>query len=208
MARTSDINKHSAILEAAIIEFERYGYKGANIDQIAKRAKVVKGTVYKHFKCKNTLFMELVDDYVKRYSNLHKVEYLGTIDFKEQLAGFIRNKLLFYTDAKNIKLTHIIFGVMLKNSSITNDVKNIIHEVYDEAFKNLSQFFLDAKEDKKLDFDDVAIVIHMFIGHMKSFAFYPQMYGTPPLTPENIDKIVEASVEIIQTLYIGKKNVT
>lgn len=206
MARTSDINKHSAIFEAAIIEFGRYGYKGANIDQIAKRAKVVKGTVYKHFKCKKTLFMELVNDYAKRYSDLHKVEYLETMDLKEQLAGFIRNKLLFYTDAKNIKLTHIIFGVMLKNSSITNDVKNIIHKVYDEAFKKLAQFFLDAKEDKKLDFDDVAVVIHMFTGHMKSFAFYPQMYGTPPLTPENIDKIVEASVAIIQTLCISKKD--
>jgi hypothetical protein len=92
---------------------------------------------------------------------------------------------------------------MLKNSSITSEVKNVIHKVYDDAFKNLAQFFLDAKQDNKLDFDDVAIVIHMFIGHMKSFAFYPQMYGTPPLTPENIEKIVEASVESIDKLYIS-----
>lgn len=208
MARTSDTNKHSAILEAAIIEFEKYGYTGANIDQIAKRAKVVKGTVYKHFKCKKTLFMELVEYYAKHYAKLHQVKYIDTVDVKEQLANFIRSKLLFYTDAKNIKLAHIIFGVMLKNSSITDDVKNIIHNVYDEAFKNIAQFFLDAKKDKKLDFDDVAIVVHMCTGHMKLFAFYPQMYGTPPLTPENIDKIVETSIEILQTLYVDKKNVT
>ena len=206
MARTSDLNKHSAILKAAITEFEKYGYRGASIDEIAKHANVVKGTVYKHFKNKKALFMELVKDYTAEYKQLHQLKYDKDVDIKVQLANFIRAKLLFYTDKKNIMLTHIIFGVMLKNSSITNDVKKSIHSVYDEAYNNLAQFFIDAKDDNKLKFDDVAIVIHMSIGHMKSLAFYPQMYGTPPLTPENVEKIVETSVESIKALYIDKKD--
>ncbi len=207
MARTSDLNKHNAILKAAIVEFEMYGYKGASIDKIAKRAKVVKGTVYKHFESKKALFMELVEYYVDEYTKLYQLKYINTVDVKEQLADFIRNKLLFYTNSKNIKLIHIIFGVMLKNSSITDDVKKNINNVYDETYGNLVKFFTDAKKDNQLNFDDVAIVIHMFIGHIKSFAFYPQMYGTPPLTSDNIDKIVETSVKAIQVLYIDQKDI-
>jgi AcrR family transcriptional regulator len=45
-----------AILQAATEVFSRYGFKKASIDDIARRARIGKGTVYLHFESKEELF--------------------------------------------------------------------------------------------------------------------------------------------------------
>jgi AcrR family transcriptional regulator len=49
-----------AILEAALDEFSARGFAAARLDDVAQRAGVAKGTIYLHFKDKETLFQELV----------------------------------------------------------------------------------------------------------------------------------------------------
>lgn len=50
----------SQILEAAFVEFGKHGLAGARLDDIAKRAKVAKGTIYLYFPNKEALFREMV----------------------------------------------------------------------------------------------------------------------------------------------------
>ena len=52
--------KKQAILAAAFDDFVAYGYAGAQMELIAKKAGVAKGTVFLHFTDKKTLFIELV----------------------------------------------------------------------------------------------------------------------------------------------------
>src|SRR5258708_6585916 len=49
-----------AIIEAAMDEFIARGYAATRLDEVAKRAGVAKGTIYLHFRDKETLFQELV----------------------------------------------------------------------------------------------------------------------------------------------------
>ena len=49
-----------AILDAALDEFAANGFAGARLDDVARRAGVAKGTIYVHFRDKETLFEELV----------------------------------------------------------------------------------------------------------------------------------------------------
>jgi len=44
------------ILNAAIAEFSRFGFDGARVDRIAKRAKVNKAMIYYHFPSKEALY--------------------------------------------------------------------------------------------------------------------------------------------------------
>lgn len=52
--------RRRAIIEAAMEEFIARGFAATRLDDIAKRAGVAKGTIYLHFKDKESMFEELI----------------------------------------------------------------------------------------------------------------------------------------------------
>ena len=52
--------RRQAIVEAALQEFVARGFTATRLDDIAKRAGVAKGTIYLHFKDKESMFEELI----------------------------------------------------------------------------------------------------------------------------------------------------
>jgi AcrR family transcriptional regulator len=52
--------RRQAIIEAAMEEFIARGFAATRLDDIAKRAGVAKGTIYLHFKDKESMFEELI----------------------------------------------------------------------------------------------------------------------------------------------------
>ena len=52
--------RREAIIEAAMDEFVARGFAATRLDDVAKRAGVAKGTIYLHFKDKESLFEELI----------------------------------------------------------------------------------------------------------------------------------------------------
>src|SRR5262252_8350422 len=52
--------RRAAIMEAAMDEFIARGFAATRLDDIAKRAGVAKGTIYLHFKDKESMFEELI----------------------------------------------------------------------------------------------------------------------------------------------------
>ena len=53
-------DKRELILAAALDEFSQNGFAAARLDDVAKRAKVAKGTIYLYFRDKEALFQELL----------------------------------------------------------------------------------------------------------------------------------------------------
>lgn len=54
------LERRAAIVDAAMEEFIARGFAATRLDDIAKRAGVAKGTIYLHFKDKESMFEELV----------------------------------------------------------------------------------------------------------------------------------------------------
>jgi AcrR family transcriptional regulator len=52
--------RHGAIIEAAMDEFIARGFAATRLDDVARRAGVAKGTIYLHFKDKESMFEELI----------------------------------------------------------------------------------------------------------------------------------------------------
>jgi AcrR family transcriptional regulator len=52
--------RRQAIVEAALQEFVARGFTATRLDDIARRAGVAKGTIYLHFKDKESMFEELI----------------------------------------------------------------------------------------------------------------------------------------------------
>src|SRR6188472_3834564 len=52
--------RRGAIIEAAMDEFIARGFAATRLDDVARRAGVAKGTIYLHFKDKESMFEELI----------------------------------------------------------------------------------------------------------------------------------------------------
>ena len=69
---TIDSDKYLSILNAALQCFENFGYKATTVDQIAKVAKIGKGTFYNFYKTKEDVFQTIINrqlDLIIAYSN-------------------------------------------------------------------------------------------------------------------------------------------
>ena len=54
-------SRREQILEASKHVFAKYGYRGTRVDDIAEQLGVGKGTIYRYFKDKKTLFVEVFE---------------------------------------------------------------------------------------------------------------------------------------------------
>ena len=77
--------RRAAIVEAALDEFIARGFAATRIDDIAKRAGVAKGTIYLHFKDKESMFEELIRTAI--------VPLVGRIQGPPPLGGTVRDAI-------------------------------------------------------------------------------------------------------------------
>ena len=63
MAKKENVTqrREKQIYKAALKVFSKYGYYKADVDLIAQKAKIGKGTVYRYFESKKNLFISLVE---------------------------------------------------------------------------------------------------------------------------------------------------
>jgi AcrR family transcriptional regulator len=81
--------RRQAIIEAALDEFIARGFAAARLDDVARRAGVAKGTIYLHFKDKESMFEELIRTaIVPLISRLAAPPPGGSV--REALEGFAR----------------------------------------------------------------------------------------------------------------------
>jgi AcrR family transcriptional regulator len=83
---TRSAERRETILAAALAEFSARGFEATRLDDVAKRAKVAKGTIYLYFRDKESLFQELIRDML--------VPIIGTI----QTLGAIEAPLAVLAD--------------------------------------------------------------------------------------------------------------
>ena len=82
------------ILDAAVSAFASYGYDGTGVAEICKSAGISKGAFYHHFEGKQTLYLELLNDWLstidKEFQNilLHSV---STIEALVEMTKIFRN---------------------------------------------------------------------------------------------------------------------
>ena len=82
--------RRAAIIEAALDEFIARGFTATRLDDIAKRAGVAKGTIYLHFKDKESMFEELIRTaLVPLIGRLHAPPPLGG-SVRDAVEGFAR----------------------------------------------------------------------------------------------------------------------
>jgi len=65
-SRSPKARRQAEILRAAFQEFAANGYASARLDDVAKRAKIAKGTIFLHFRDKKALFRAVLRNSIQR----------------------------------------------------------------------------------------------------------------------------------------------
>jgi TetR/AcrR family transcriptional repressor of mexJK operon len=113
---SSSARKRRAIMGAAVEEFLRKGYLGTSVDEIAAKAHVSKTTVYKHFRDKERLFAEIVEDTIETVGSAFfaRVDALGDVDTVEdveaELHVLARHLAGLAADERLMSLRRLITG--------------------------------------------------------------------------------------------------
>jgi len=93
--------RRSDIFKAAEHVFALKGYHKATIRDIAKEAQYGTGTVYLHFKNKDTLYFALLEEKLKCLLALIKEKVGQVKDAKKKLEIFIQESLVFFEKNKD-----------------------------------------------------------------------------------------------------------
>ena len=84
-----------SLLDAAVDEFAREGYAGANIDRICRASGYAKGTIYNHFKSKRSIMLALIDEVAKVHLRYVTDRILQEAEARPRLERFFESGFAF-----------------------------------------------------------------------------------------------------------------
>ncbi|MDH3554865.1 MAG: TetR/AcrR family transcriptional regulator [Deltaproteobacteria bacterium] len=125
--QTSDTREK--ILTAALEVFSAQGFHGTTVDEIAQRAELGKGTVYRHFHSKKGLFSELIRSKVAELEQAVAGAIDPRTDVLEIIEAYLRIYFAFFDRNRNLYKVLIQeqsdFGAEVKALYIGNILKKV-----------------------------------------------------------------------------------
>lgn len=190
-----DNAKEGQILQAAKSAFEELGYKGTTIEQIARIAKMGKGTIYTVFKTKEEIFNHVVDAEIKKILSTEKERFIDNqeyADLHETIYDF------FMIRTHNPLVKKLLYEFKAHN---TPEAGAALKKVERETQKQLEEFitlFISKNKLKPYRVDLVAFLI----GEIYKVLLTTWEEDHPPLTREEMGQVFEEF--IVKGIGMGK----
>lgn len=142
------------ILKAGIELFSKKGYDATSVNEISKKAKLTKSLLYHHFKNKESILIQIMNDYNRQSKEIFDdvVKETNPANIDEFHLNFHKTIYSFLT--KNSKIIKILLSEAFKNNEITfnlfylfNDFKEHFYSKANEHFKkNNNELTLNIEE--------------------------------------------------------------
>ncbi len=138
-------DKQAKILEAAIEIFSEKGYAATSTSEIAQKAGVAEGTIFRHYKTKKDLLLsiagpiatKLVAPFLMRdFAKLLDLPYNQADEFFRAIA---RDRVVFAR--KNVKLIRILFHEVPFQPELMEQVKSLVTNVVVNRIEKVIKHF-------------------------------------------------------------------
>ncbi len=126
------------ILETAKEEFLEYGFFKTNVDNIASKLKIGKGTIYRHFGKKHSLFLFILAYMLKENWLTSKTLISKDIDFYSSINLFIDNLIKFNKESSKF-FAHVF------SEDVGNEILKAKRK--DKQVKELFDFIMDCRKN-------------------------------------------------------------
>jgi AcrR family transcriptional regulator len=171
-----------AVLGAAEELFAHHGLHGASMAQIAERAGVAVGTLYNHFKDRETLLEALLDQ--RRSELLHRLDQTlartSREAFGEQLRAFLQTLFAYYEEHRAFLLIVFEHGAWKK----CNETPRALHQRIEALLKR-------GHREKVLRPDVHQSFAVVLLGAVRA-TFLREKFGAAPLTTSDaVDAIAD-----------------
>ncbi len=129
-----------SILDTAKKMFGRYGLRKTSIDEIARMARVAKGTIYNYFGSKDQVYLEVLRRETNEVIDKISFSVAQEVSPKEKLSAFARAKFKYMRQAINILnldregIENLPSAESIRNDFIEREV-NLIHSILKEGME-------------------------------------------------------------------------
>lgn len=200
--------KEQKILESAISIFSDKGYNGTTTNEIAKKAGVAEGTIFRYFKTKKDILSSILVHLIALISSkiaLHSVEELAKEAEGRDIRWFL-NKLI----RDRMSLVNSLFPmlrVVLTEATYHEEIREALYKNIIVPANNLFTHLYGLMVEKGQVRDDLPsdVVFKSIVANIASLIFQKTLF--PEHFPdEDTDKQIDMTINIILT-GIEKKGV-
>ncbi|CAM3371957.1 TetR/AcrR family transcriptional regulator [Marinicrinis lubricantis] len=137
--------KQAKILEAAVEIFSEKGYSATSTSEIAQKAGVAEGTIFRHYKTKKDLLLAIAGPIaVKLVAPFLLNDFVKVIDSpydrpKDFFRAIAKDRIAFARS--NIKLIKILFNEVPFQPELLEQVKNLMTNIVVKRIENALQHF-------------------------------------------------------------------
>jgi len=155
--------RRQEILDAATAVFAKSGYHLTDVDEIANKLKIGKGTIYRYFPSKHKLFTAVMEQLMRSYASEMRGGFADTTDPVAFLKSIIKSHLYFFESHLELLEIFVHFRSEYKQESKALYVKHYAQGF--QAVENTIKKCVEQGLMKKIDPKSLtSILIDNFYG--------------------------------------------
>ncbi|CAM2759967.1 TetR family transcriptional regulator [Pseudoalteromonas atlantica] len=189
--------KRINILQAAEHLFFEKGVEHTSMDQVAAKAEASKRTVYNHFATKEELFQAILTTMLAKINHGDVIYFNKNQPIDLQLTAIAEQEVAMLTSPDFLRLAKIAFMQMLQEPQLAKFLSNNTMG----CMTYLEDFLEQARTAGVLKGDELNIAAKQFVYQLKSFVFYPLLYGFETITEQQNNKVIEQTVSLFLAKY-------
>jgi AcrR family transcriptional regulator len=174
-------NRPDDILDGALIEFKKKGFKGARIEDVAKHAGLSKGSVYLYFSSKEEMLKALVRRSISPIAaSVKKISDHICDDCSEEPAGEVLRKMMLIVaeklmDSKAGAIPLIIIGEAGKFPDLAEFYRSEVIEITMQALSSVLKRGIETREFRNVD---IMIAVRSIMGVVIMHIIWGQVFET------------------------------
>lgn len=187
---TSEIQTRTKILQAAQKLFAKSGYDGTTIRDLAKKAGVAEGTLFRHFTNKKAILIELATEgWVEILTDL--LTELSEMSSYKAVAQVMRRRML------NISHNADMMKVCFLEAQFHPELRDKIQSEVIEKMTDVAEaFFATAMERGVYRQMNPKLVARVFLGMFAIAGFSQQTLLEPDASPQAMQEMAEGLADI------------
>jgi AcrR family transcriptional regulator len=120
------LHRKENVVLTAIEIIDELGIQGLSTREIAKRQGISEGTLFRHFKSKNDIILDVLDYFSKYDADIFQSVTLKGLKAKEAIAFLVDSYITYYENYPAIIALTQIYGVLLSEPDFADKIKSIL----------------------------------------------------------------------------------
>ncbi|MGB9665578.1 MAG: TetR/AcrR family transcriptional regulator, partial [Ignavibacteria bacterium] len=160
---TKKLEKRNLIIDTAAQLFSEFGFHEVNMDLVARKAGIAKGTIYNYFKSKEELYFAINETRLNRLITELEKKFKEQVEVLEDLKGFTIHLFMFLLKYKDFFL--IFQRTRLKKQTLKS--KNLEHLIA-RLKEMLSEILKEGVETRVFKNLDICFTSDLILGMIYS----------------------------------------